>query len=77
MGKVIGTVPGHSSWYRILYDGDTAEYTYDLLDDYRQGNLQVLGMLPKTLKSYCSWLICMVFADDYKCDYVYIINHVL
>ena len=58
-GKVIGTVPGHPSWYRILYDGDMAEYTYDLLEDYRQGNLQVLGMLPKTLKSY-AWYLLMI-----------------
>ena len=42
-GKVIGSVPGFPSWYNIVYDGeDEHVYTYRLVDDYKDGNLEIL-----------------------------------
>ncbi|XP_052258163.1 uncharacterized protein LOC127862924 [Dreissena polymorpha] len=35
-------VPGYSDWYNIKYSGDPAIYTYQLLKDYSQGDLELL-----------------------------------
>ena len=41
-GKVISVVPGFETWYNIKYDNDIAIYTYQLMDDYRDGNLEII-----------------------------------
>ncbi|KAH3720672.1 hypothetical protein DPMN_063576 [Dreissena polymorpha] len=42
IGQVISQVPGYSDWYNIKYSGDPAIYTYQLLKDYSQGDLELL-----------------------------------
>ncbi|XP_062577970.1 uncharacterized protein LOC134239822 [Saccostrea cucullata] len=34
-------VPGYPSWYNIVYDGDVAVYTYQLLEDWKKGTLKI------------------------------------
>lgn len=34
-------VPGYPSWYNIVYDGDVAVYTYQLLEDWKKGTLKM------------------------------------
>ncbi|CAC5388506.1 unnamed protein product [Mytilus coruscus] len=51
-GKVISTVPGFPDYYNIIYDCElnaesnvtdsTAIYTYRLLEDYREGKLEII-----------------------------------
>ena len=41
-GRVISQVPGHSSWYNIIYDGDDAVYSYRLRDDMANGDLIII-----------------------------------
>lgn len=40
-GKVISQVPGFPQWFNIVYDDDEAVYTYKLIDDYKEGNLEL------------------------------------
>uniref|UniRef100_A0A8W8L2R4 Uncharacterized protein n=1 Tax=Magallana gigas TaxID=29159 RepID=A0A8W8L2R4_MAGGI len=40
-GKVVSQVPGYPAWYNIVYDGDIAVYTYQLLEDLKNGNLKI------------------------------------
>lgn len=35
-------VPGYPSWYNIMYEDDDAIYTFELLTDWREGNLKVV-----------------------------------
>lgn len=41
-GKVLGVVPGFPTWYNIKYENDDAIYAYNLLDDYRKGELKIV-----------------------------------
>jgi hypothetical protein len=41
-GNVISVVPGFEQWYNIRYDGDEAIYAYNLIEDYKKGDLQIL-----------------------------------
>ena len=41
-GKVISVVPGFPSWYNVKYDGDTAIYSYKLLEEYKNGDLKIV-----------------------------------
>ena len=43
-GVVIGLVPGTRTWFNISYDeeGDEEIHTFELLDDYRDGDLEIL-----------------------------------
>ena len=41
-GRVISTVPGFSMWFNIKYEEDEAIYTYKLLEDYEQGDLEII-----------------------------------
>ena len=43
-GVVIGLVPGTRTWFNISYDeeGDDEIHTFQLLDDYRDGDLEIL-----------------------------------
>ena len=41
-GTVISQVPGFPSWFNIKYDGDSAIYSYKLVDDYKEGNLEIV-----------------------------------
>ena len=42
-GRVLGTVVEYRAWFNICYDGDDELYQYDLLSNYAEGNLVVLG----------------------------------
>ena len=41
---MIGLVPGTRTWFNISYDeeGDDEIHTFELLDDYRDGDLEIL-----------------------------------
>ncbi|KAK3107360.1 hypothetical protein FSP39_012735 [Pinctada imbricata] len=41
-GKVISVVPGFPSWYNVKYDGDDAIYAFNLMDDYKKGDLSIV-----------------------------------
>ena len=41
-GKVISQVPGFPEWFNITYDEDDAVYSYKLVEDYREGNLEII-----------------------------------
>ena len=43
-GVVIGLVPGTRTWFNISYDeeGDDEIHTFELLDDYRDKDLEIL-----------------------------------
>ena len=43
-GVVIGLVPGTRTWFNISYDeeGNDEIHTFELLDDYRDGDLEIL-----------------------------------
>lgn len=34
-------VPGYPAWYNIVYIGDEAVYTYQLMKDYKEGGLKL------------------------------------
>ena len=41
-GYIISTVPGFNQWFNIVYDNDDNVYTYKLLDDYSNGDLEII-----------------------------------
>lgn len=41
-GKVIAPVPGFPAWYNIQYENEESIYTYRLVDDYKDGNLEIV-----------------------------------
>lgn len=41
-GTVISQVPGYPNWFNIKYDGDPAIYTYQLMEDYKNGSLRLI-----------------------------------
>ena len=41
-GKVVSQVPGFPQWFNITYDDDDAVYTYKLIEDYKDGNLEIV-----------------------------------
>ncbi|KAJ7377172.1 Spindlin-3 [Desmophyllum pertusum] len=43
-GLVTGLVPGTRTWFNISYDaeGENEIHTFELLDDYREGDLEIL-----------------------------------
>lgn len=42
-GRVINVVPGFPTWYNIVYEGSHVHiYSYELLDDWRDGCLRIL-----------------------------------
>ena len=41
-GRVISQVPGFCSWFNIKYDNDDSIYSYQLIDDYRNGELEIV-----------------------------------
>ena len=42
VGKVISQVPGFPQWFNITYDDDDAVYSYKLVEDYSEGNLEII-----------------------------------
>lgn len=40
-GKVISQVPGYPEWYNIIYSEDRAVYSYQLVNDYKEGGLRI------------------------------------
>ena len=42
VGKVISQVPGFPDWFNIVYDNDDAVYSYRLVEDYQDGNLEII-----------------------------------
>ena len=45
-GQVISVVPGFPELYNIRYDDDDSLYTYQLLEDYRAGDLRIVESEP-------------------------------
>ena len=41
-GKVISVVPGFPNWYNIKYEEDEAIYAFNLVQDYKNGDLQLV-----------------------------------
>ena len=41
-GYIISTVSGFNQWFNIIYDNDDNVYTYKLLDDYSNGDLEII-----------------------------------
>ena len=41
-GYIISTVPSFNQWFNIIYDNDDNVYTYKLLDDYSNGDLEII-----------------------------------
>jgi len=41
-GCVISVVSGFGDWYNIQYEEDTAIYAYNLCNDYKEGDLELL-----------------------------------
>ena len=52
-GRVISVVPGYPDWYNVVYDDDTAVYTYKLLDDYKNNDLKIIPEVLEQLLSSC------------------------
>lgn len=44
-GLVTGLVPGTRTWFNVSYDeeGEDEIHTFELLDDYREGDLEILN----------------------------------
>ena len=47
LGKVISRVPGYKTWYNIVYQREDTEetesvYTYELMKDFKNWDLQIL-----------------------------------
>jgi hypothetical protein len=43
-GFVISSVPGFRNFYNIIYENDENVYTYKLLEDYANGDLEIIGI---------------------------------
>lgn len=56
-GKVVSVVPGFCDWYNIKYENDTAIYVYQLEEDYRNGNIEIV------VERYTRVLKVQVFVD--------------
>ena len=41
-GKVISQVPGFLEWFNIAYENDDAVYSYQLIKDYQEQNLEIV-----------------------------------
>ncbi|KAK3092123.1 hypothetical protein FSP39_025387 [Pinctada imbricata] len=41
-GYVISGVPGFPLWYNVKYEGDEAIYAYNLAEDYKSGDVQIV-----------------------------------
>lgn len=41
-GVVISVVPGFGDWYNVKYEQEEAVYAYNLAEDYRNRDLQLL-----------------------------------
>ncbi|KAL5017913.1 hypothetical protein ScPMuIL_003635 [Solemya velum] len=63
-GTVVSQVPGYPSWYNIVYREDDAVYTYQLLQDWRKGDLQRVCEQKSITKFFASG------SDDAKKDSV-------
>ena len=42
VGKVISQVPGFPDWFNIVHDNHDAVYSYRLIEDYQDGNLEII-----------------------------------
>jgi hypothetical protein len=42
VGRVISIVPGFPNWYNVKYKNDPAIYVYQLYEDYRSGNMEII-----------------------------------
>ena len=42
IGTVISQVPGFPAWYNVIYEDDDAVYSYRLIDDYKEGNIEIV-----------------------------------
>ena len=40
-GRVVSQVPGFPSWYNIVYDEGDTIYTFQLMEDYCNGDLEI------------------------------------
>ncbi|KAL4217907.1 hypothetical protein ACF0H5_022646 [Mactra antiquata] len=41
-GQIVSQVPGFPDWYNVKYSGDRAIYTYELMIEYKRGDLKLL-----------------------------------
>ena len=41
-GKVISVVPGFPNWYNTKYEEDEVIYAINLVEDYKNGELQLI-----------------------------------
>lgn len=41
-GKVLCVVSGFPDWYNVQYDNDEAIYVYNLIEDYKKGDLRII-----------------------------------
>ena len=41
-GRVISQVPGFSNWYNIVYEEGDTVYTFQLMEDYTNGDLEII-----------------------------------
>jgi len=39
---VISQVPGFSNWYNIVYEEGDTVYTFQLMEDYTNGDLEII-----------------------------------
>ena len=44
IGRVISQVPGFPSWFNVIYENDESVYSYRLIDDYKDGNVEIIGL---------------------------------
>jgi len=41
-GRVISQVPGFSNWCNIVYEEGDTVYTFQLMEDYTNGDLEIM-----------------------------------
>jgi NADPH-dependent 7-cyano-7-deazaguanine reductase QueF len=41
-GKVLCIVSGFPDWYNVQYENDEAIYVYNLIEDYKKGDLRII-----------------------------------
>ena len=42
LGRVISTVPGYPKWMNVTYDNDNAVYVYQLHEEFKNGDLEIV-----------------------------------
>ena len=41
MSVFLFKVPGYSAWFNMVYEGDQAVYSYQLMSDYSKGDVEI------------------------------------